>query len=106
MATGTGRRRSAAKGGVAKPRASAADAFPHIEQLIEDGGQITVGELDPIDCAAIANDGHNSLAMLRRRPGETFAQLLVRLDLAVGLAYVEDVFTDEINESAPSSRRR
>lgn len=107
MATGTGRRRSAAKGGVAKTRTSAADAFPHIEQLIEDGGQITIGELDPIACAAVANDEHNTLAMLRRRPRETFAQLLARLDLAVGLAYVEDVFTDEINESAaPSSRRR
>ncbi len=64
MATGSGRRRSAAKGGVANSRASAADAFPHIEQLIEDGGQITIGELHPIDCAAVANDGHNSLAML------------------------------------------
>jgi len=78
--------------------------LPHIEQLIDDGGQITVGELAPIECAAIANDGHNSLAMLRRRPGETLPQLLERLDLAVALAYVEDVFTDEIN--APASRRR
>lgn len=105
MATGTGRRRSATKGGVTKPRASAADAFPHIEQLIADGGQITVGELDPIACAAVANDEHNTLAMLRRRPRETFTQLLARLDLAVGLAYVEDIFTDELNEP-PSSRRR
>jgi hypothetical protein len=106
MATGSRRRQSVAKGGVAKSRASTPDAFPHIEQLIEDGGQITIGQLHPIDCAAAANDEHNSLAMLRRRPGETFTQLLARLDLAVGLAYVEDVFTDEINEPAPSSRRR
>lgn len=106
MASRSGRRRPAAQGGVTKAAASTVPALPHIEQLIDDGGQITVGELAPIECAAIANDGHNSLAMLRRRPGETLPQLLERLDLAVALAYVEDVFTDEINAPAPASRRR
>ncbi len=104
MASRSGRRRAASQGGVAKAAASAVPALPHIEQLIDDGGQITVGDLAPIECAAIANDGHNSLAMLRRRPDETLSQLLERLDLAVALAYVDDVFTDEIN--APASRRR
>ncbi|OJV48567.1 MAG: hypothetical protein BGO36_16960 [Burkholderiales bacterium 68-10] len=80
--------------------------MPHIARLIDDGGQITVGQLAPIECAAVATDGHRSLAMLRRRPGETLTELLDRLDLAVALAYVEDVFTDEINVPVPTSRRR
>jgi hypothetical protein len=35
--------------------------------------------------------------MLRRRKGETLTQLLIRLDLAIGKAFTEDVFTDEVN---------
>jgi hypothetical protein len=70
--------------------------LPHIAELIEDG-QITVGTLEPVGCVATACDGHNSLAMLVRRNGETLAQLLTRLDLAIGKAFTEDVFTDEIN---------
>lgn len=80
------------------------DALANIAQLIEEGGQITVGRLYPIDCAAIANDDHNSLAMLRRRPGETLQQLLQRLDAAIALAWNEDRFTDEINPPLPSRR--
>jgi hypothetical protein len=37
----------------------------------------------PSCAVAIATDGHNSLAMLVRRRGETLAQLLTRLDLAI-----------------------
>jgi len=47
---------------------------------------------------AIANDDHNSLAMLQRRPGETLHQLLQRLNATVDLAWNEDQFTDEINQ--------
>jgi hypothetical protein len=39
--------------------------------------------LRPIGCVATATDEHNSLAMLVRRRGETLAQLLTRLDLAI-----------------------
>lgn len=70
--------------------------LPHIAELISDG-EITVGTLVPVGCVAIATDGHNTLAMLLRREGETLAQLLTRLDLAIGKAFTEDVFTDEIN---------
>jgi hypothetical protein len=37
-----------------------------------------------------ATDGHNSLAMLVRHRGETLAQLLTRLDLAIARALTED----------------
>jgi hypothetical protein len=70
--------------------------LPHIAELIENG-EITVGVLNPVGCVAVASDGDNTLAMLLRRKGETLAQLLTRLDLAIAKAFTEDVFTDEIN---------
>jgi hypothetical protein len=68
-------------------------------ELIRDG-KITVGELVPVGCVAMATDGHNSLAMLKRREGETLAQLLKRLDLAIGKAFTEDVFTERDQHAA------
>lgn len=76
--------------------------LPHLADLIDDG-EITVGVLEPVGCVATAVDGSNCLAMLVRRDGESLAQLLTRLDLAVGLAFAEDIFTDEVN--APPSKR-
>lgn len=70
--------------------------LPHIAEFIEDG-EITLGQMYPVGCVAIANDGHNTLAMLVRRDGETLAQLLARLDQAIAKALDEDIFTDEIN---------
>jgi hypothetical protein len=79
------------------------EALANIAELIDTGGQITVGQLYPIACAAIANDEHNSLAMLQRRPGESLHDLLVRLDAAIAKAWDEETFIDEINP--PRSRR-
>lgn len=71
-------------------------SLPHIADFLEEG-EITLGQMYPVGCVAIANDGHNTLAMLRRRDGETLAQILARLDRAIAKALDEDVFTDEIN---------
>ena len=71
-------------------------AWPHIETFIEDGGHISIGPIAPIDCAAIAADHHSMLAALVRRPSETFADLMRRLDHAVDLAMNHDATTDEI----------
>ncbi len=84
--------------------------LPHIAELIADG-EITVGVLNPVGCVAVATDGHNSLAMLKRRPGETLTQLLTRLDQAIERAWTEEIYTDEINPPASytfraSSKRR
>jgi hypothetical protein len=49
------------------------------------------------ECVAVAHEGRNTLAMLVRRKGETLAQLLTRLDLAIARAQTDDIFTDEIN---------
>jgi hypothetical protein len=78
----------------------------NIAALIDDGGQITLGALDPIKCVAIANTDYACLAMLQRRPGETLQQLLERLDAAIEHAWTTDELTDEINPPLPPSRKR
>jgi hypothetical protein len=70
----------------------------NIEALIEDGGEITLGALPPHECAATAADGSNCLAMLVRRDGESLNALLNRLDKAIGLAWSNDLFIDEVND--------
>jgi hypothetical protein len=72
-------------------------AWPHIEEFIESGGNINIGPIAPIECAAVAADPHGMLAALVRRNGETFNELMHRLDHAVDLAINHDAFTDEIN---------
>ena len=71
--------------------------WPHIEEFIESGGHISIGRIAPIKCAAVASDDHNMLAALSRNPGETFNELMNRLDRAVDLAINHDAQTDEIN---------
>jgi len=71
--------------------------WPRIEELIECGGTISIGEIDPIPCAAVASDESNMLAALVRGKEETFMELLARLDAAVARAIDEEDFTDEIN---------
>jgi hypothetical protein len=56
--------------------------------------------LRPVGCVATAADEDRCLAMLVRRRGETLAQLLTRLDRAIGNAINEDIFTDEINPTS------
>jgi hypothetical protein len=99
------RRSGVNKDAAGKVGIGSSSELPHIAELIRDG-EIRVGTLVPVGCVAIATDGHNNLAMLVRREGETLAQLLTRLDLAIGKAFTEDVFTDEINTPQRDSRRR
>jgi hypothetical protein len=47
----------------------------HIETLVDEGGQISIGKLPPFDCVAAASDDHNCLAMLVRRDGESLTAL-------------------------------
>lgn len=71
--------------------------WPNIEELITSDGDITIGRVGPVSCAATAADGHNALAMLVRRPRESFEDLLTRLDEAIHRAFVDNEYTDEIN---------
>ena len=84
--------------------ASDASFLPTLEQFLAGEGQISIGTIGPIACAAVANDQHNMLAALVRRPDETLKQLLERLDRAVQLALDEEIFTDEINTPNNASR--
>jgi len=60
-------------------------------------GQITVGNVRPVGCVAVAHDGRQTVAMLLRREGETATELLTRLDGAIGKAIAEGVRVDEVN---------
>ena len=84
---------------------TSSDALENIDELISSGGQISLGQMSPIPCAAIANDEHNCLAMLQRRNGESLRDLLVRLDAAIAIAWNEERFIDEINSPNSVSRR-
>jgi hypothetical protein len=78
--------------------------LPYIEETIEQGG-ISIGVIPPLmECVAVAHEGRNTLAMLKRQKGESLAQLLTRLDLAIARAQTDDIFTDEINPPAKSQR--
>ena len=90
------RTRSIDKNGSSEKAAFDPSSLPHIADLI-DYGDITVGVIEPAGCVATATDGSNCLAMLVRRDGETLRELLIRLDLAIARAFVDDVFTDEVN---------
>jgi hypothetical protein len=68
-------------------RDRALDSMKNLEALIEDGGDITVGPIGPIECAATAADSHNALAMLVRRDGETLNVRLKSLDRAIARYY-------------------
>ena len=60
-------------------------------------GQITVGNVRPVGCVAVAHDGRQTVSMLLRREGESVTELLTRLDLAIAKALNEGIRTDEVN---------
>jgi hypothetical protein len=70
--------------------------YENIDFLVKHGGDVTIGRIGPVRGAAAA-DGDRSLAMLVRRPRESLEELLARLDAAIGKAWDDDVFIDEIN---------
>jgi hypothetical protein len=60
-------------------------------------GQITLGNVRPVGCVAVAHDGRQTVSMLLLREGETVIQVLTRLDLAIAKAFTEGTRTDEVN---------
>ena len=79
------------------PPTSSLSELAYIEETIIRGG-ITLGVIPPVkECVAIAHEGRKTLAMLKRRKGESLAELLSRLNLAIARAHTDDIFTDEIN---------
>jgi hypothetical protein len=87
------------RSGLNENAASSLSDLPYVNEIIELGG-ISIGVVPPLtECVAVAHEGKHTLAMLVRRKGETLTQLLTRLDLAIGRAQEEDVFTDEVNQA-------
>lgn len=80
---------------------AALSALSNIQAVVDGGGQVLVGTIKPIKGAAVAHDGTKTLAMLRRRPHESIAMLLDRLDTAIGIARRTGTKVDELN--GPSS---
>src|SRR4051812_15170526 len=74
------------------------DQWPNIAELLDQrGGHISIGRMPPIEGAAIAINDQTLLASLVRRDGESFPDLLKRLDAAIGRAVHEGAVTNEIN---------
>jgi hypothetical protein len=71
--------------------------WPNLQEFIDSGGQLSIGEIGPVPCAAVAADAHNMYAALSRRTDESLVDLLDRLDLALDKALSQEIFTDEIN---------
>ena len=85
--------------------------WPNITELLDQaGGHISIGRMPPIEGAAVAVNDQALVAGLIRRNGETFSDLLQRLDTAIGKALHEGVTTNEINGGrfrlAPSGIRK
>jgi len=66
-------------------------------------GQITIGEIPPIRRAVLAAQGKKARVALVARDTETVAELLQRLDVALGTAMAEDTVIDEV---LPEIKRR
>lgn len=90
----------------AAPPKSLPGTFENIEFLVDGNGDITIGAVASIRCAATAADEDRCLAMLVRRPGESLCELLQRLDAAIGNAYENSVFIDEVNAPLTSGPKR
>jgi hypothetical protein len=61
-----------------------------LQALMDDGGQVTMGAVDAIPAAAIASMPQGMLAGLMRRNGESWNELLLRLNEAVMQSVVEN----------------
>jgi hypothetical protein len=65
--------------------------------VINGGGQVTLGAMPPIGCAAIAHDGKHTRVALKRKTDENLTRLLLRFDEALVSALDHDGVVDEIN---------
>jgi hypothetical protein len=93
------------------PKSKWIGSLPHMTGLILNGGNITIGRVEPLDGIAVAADASRVLATLVRREAETIEELLRRLDTAVGQAIstrsvVSDLGDTQMVLSTPSARPR
>lgn len=71
--------------------------FQHLQAFLDrTRGQIALGEIPPIARAAYAAKGKKIRVALVAREGESVADLLQRLDTALGKAMAENIVIDEV----------
>lgn len=86
------------------PKPPSTGPLGHLQAFLDDTrGQITIGEIPPIRRAALAAEGKKARVALVGRDGESVAQLLERLDAALGQAIAENTVLDEV---LPEIKRR
>jgi hypothetical protein len=79
-------------------------SFNNIQSFLDNTrGQITIGEIPPIRRAVLAAQGKKARVALVARDTETVAELLQRLDVALGTAMADDTVVDEV---LPEIKRR
>ena len=71
--------------------------WPTLEAFIAQGGNVTLGRVEPIEYAAIASDNFDILVALQRRKNESLMNLMQRLDAGINKAFTTGEFTDEVN---------
>ena len=71
--------------------------WPNLETLLAEGSNLSLGQIVPIRCAAIAADEHTMLVAIVRQPNESFVELLNRLDRALGEVNATGIAVDDIN---------
>ena len=69
----------------------------NLERIVDEDGGISVAVIESFGCIAAAAQKTHSLALLRRRSGESLTDLLQRLDAAVATAYATGSRVDEVN---------
>ena len=58
-------------------------SWPHITALIDAGGHVTIGKVEPFESVAVAASERKIFATLVRRKGESAADLMQRLEVAL-----------------------
>ena len=87
-----------------KSAAATAGAFEHIQAFFDTTrGQITIGEIPPIRRAALAAVGKKARVALVCGETESVADLLHRLNAALGKAAAKNIVIDEV---LPEIKRR
>jgi hypothetical protein len=61
------------------------------------GGQVTLGAVQPIGCAAIAHDGELTRVAVKHQNSENLMRFLLRFDEALVRALDNNTVVDEIN---------
>ena len=71
--------------------------WPTLQDFVEYDGQLSIGRIGPIACAAVASDEAQMYVALVRRNSESLTELLTRLDMALANALNNEIYIDEIN---------